>query len=167
YYDRYTEGVIQLVELPPSSGIEAATDLNIGNVKNSGVEVQVGYSTNFGKLGFNASGNFTTVKNRLVKMYQGTPFGGTDARYQEDYSLGYLWGWQAGGIFQNEQEITEWKNTYEDGIGTNNQEPGDMYFLDVYGNPEPGEIVSFEPDGIDRKSTRLNSSHVKISYAVF
>src|SRR3989442_12004692 len=24
-----------------------------------------------------------------------------------------------------------------------------------------------EPDGVDRKSTRLNSSHVRISYAVF
>lgn len=154
YYNRYTEGVIQLVELPPSSGIEAATDLNIGNVRNTGVEVQVGYGTNFGKLGFNVSGNFTTVKNRLITMYQGTPFGGTDARYQEGYSLGYLWGWQAAGIFQNAQEIAEWKNTYEDGIGTNNQEPGDMYFLDVYGNPEPGQIVSPTPDGIVNNNDR-------------
>lgn len=154
YYNRYTEGIIQLVELPPSSGIEAATDLNIGNVKNNGVEVQVGYTGNFGKLGFNASGNFTTVKNRLVSMYQGTPFGGNGDRFQEGYSLGYLWGWQVGGIFQNDQEITDWKNTYEDGIGTNNQEPGDMYFVDVYGSPEPGQLVGPEPDGIVNNNDR-------------
>ena len=29
------------------------------------------------------------------------------------------------------------------------------------------DIVTFDPRGLDRKSTRLNSSHVKISYAVF
>src|SRR5690606_40717109 len=36
------------------------------------------------------------------------------------------------------------------------------------GAPEPGSPrPSFAPPGQDRKSTRLNSSHVKISYAVF
>src|SRR5690349_24767417 len=30
-----------------------------------------------------------------------------------------------------------------------------------------GGAPFFEPDGRDRKSTRLNSSHVEISYAVF
>src|SRR5690606_40606642 len=30
-----------------------------------------------------------------------------------------------------------------------------------------GDAASFDLAGIDRKSTRLNSSHVKISYAVF
>jgi TonB-linked SusC/RagA family outer membrane protein len=154
YYNRYTEGIIQLVQLPPSSGIEAATDLNIGNVRNNGVEVQVGYNTSFGKLGFSVSGNFTSVRNRLVTMYQGTPFGDEGSRYQEGYSLGYLWGWKAGGIFQNDQEITDWKNTYEDGIGTNNQVPGDMYFVDVNGNPEQGQIVNPVPDNLINNNDR-------------
>src|SRR5690606_39918062 len=38
------------------------------------------------------------------------------------------------------------------------------------GNGEPLQIVCGAPNarvGLDRKSTRLNSSHVKISYAVF
>src|SRR5690606_41362126 len=30
-----------------------------------------------------------------------------------------------------------------------------------------GDVVPGTPQGLDRKSTRLNSSHVKISYAVF
>lgn len=154
YYNRYTEGIIQLVQLPPSSGIEAATDLNIGNVRNNGVELQLGYNNTFGRLGFNVSGNFTSVKNRLVTMYQGTPFGDTDARYQEGYSLGYIWGWRAGGVFQNDQEIADWKASYTDNIGTDNQAPGDMWFVDVYGNPDPGQIVNPEPDGIVNNNDR-------------
>jgi hypothetical protein len=87
-------------------------------------------------------------------MYQGTPFGDEGSRYQEGYSLGYLWGWKAGGIFQNDQEITDWKNTYEDGIGTNNQVPGDMYFVDVNGNPEQGQIVNPVPDNLINNNDR-------------
>src|SRR3712207_8305444 len=34
--------------------------------------------------------------------------------------------------------------------------------------PRPGEIAGVDPhQGLDRKSTRLNSSHANISYAVF
>src|SRR5690349_24233585 len=33
--------------------------------------------------------------------------------------------------------------------------------------PGPGQIPPLRPRGTDRKSTRLNSSHVEISYAVF
>src|SRR5690606_41719208 len=35
------------------------------------------------------------------------------------------------------------------------------------GEPVLVALVAFDLDGQDRKSTRLNSSHVKISYAVF
>src|SRR5690554_4670762 len=33
--------------------------------------------------------------------------------------------------------------------------------------PEPWYLVACPPISVDRKSTRLNSSHVRISYAVF
>src|SRR5690554_1315823 len=38
----------------------------------------------------------------------------------------------------------------------------ECYLANSNGAPEPGH-----PLGLDRKSTRLNSSHVRISYAVF
>src|SRR5690606_39547074 len=43
-------------------------------------------------------------------------------------------------------------------------EPADWWSA---GEPEPAPAPEPEPPGQDRKSTRLNSSHVKISYAVF
>src|SRR5436309_11680691 len=39
--------------------------------------------------------------------------------------------------------------------------------LDFEGMMREAEIVRKIADNVDRKSTRLNSSHVKISYAVF
>src|SRR5256885_12136622 len=41
---------------------------------------------------------------------------------------------------------------------------GEIYVSDGYGN---ACVHKFTPDGKDRKSTRLNSSHLVISYAVF
>ena len=156
YYNRYTEGIIQNVSLPPNSGIEVPTDLNIGNVKNNGVEIQLGYNNTFGELGFNISGNITTVKNRVETMYRGTPILGEEdyLRIQENYPIGYLWGYKVGGVFQSAEEIAAWKEVYEDRVGTNNQQPGDMYFVDASGAPEPGQFFNPIPDSIINNNDR-------------
>src|SRR5690606_41976436 len=41
------------------------------------------------------------------------------------------------------------------------------YPFNLSRNPAGTVCVGLDVDGLDRKSTRLNSSHVKISYAVF
>src|SRR3989442_7719240 len=45
------------------------------------------------------------------------------------------------------------------------REPGDG--RSHHGPPRPIAVGGFRGGGTDRKSTRLNSSHVRISYAVF
>src|SRR5690606_41449188 len=37
----------------------------------------------------------------------------------------------------------------------------------MFAEPDSPAVKAMEENGLDRKSTRLNSSHVKISYAVF
>lgn len=155
YYNRFTKGVIQGVQLPPNAGIQSVTKLNIGNVRNSGVELELGYNNTFGDVAFNFSGNFTSVKNRVVEMYQGTPIGGEGFRIQEGYPIGYLWGYKVGGIFQDPDEITDWKTVYEDNVGTNNQQPGDIYYQDVAGQPEPGEFFNPVPDSVVNNNDRI------------
>src|SRR5436309_8526759 len=45
----------------------------------------------------------------------------------------------------------------------------DFFAREIAAKRVPGAVVAIARDGklVDRKSTRLNSSHVKISYAVF
>ncbi|HEX6892809.1 MAG TPA: SusC/RagA family TonB-linked outer membrane protein, partial [Chryseolinea sp.] len=148
YYSRFTEGIIQPVSLPPNTGIESSADLNIANVKNTGIELQLGYSKTVGDVSFNISGNLTTVKNRVVKLYEGTPIYAAGGRVEEGLPMGYIYGYQVGGIFQNAQEVTDWKSVYTDNVGTNAQQPGDMYFQDLRGNPEPGEIYNNVVDSL-------------------
>src|SRR5699024_194034 len=56
---------------------------------------------------------------------------------------------------------------YHQGFSSNVQTPGGEMHLAMAFNPSHLEIVSPVVEGSDRKSTRLNSSHVSISYAVF
>ena len=158
YYNKTTSDIIQSVRLPANTGIQVNTDLNIGKVRNRGIEIQVGYNEKLGPIDFNVSANFTTIKNEVLKLNGGTPLGGELGRIQEGYSMFYLWGYKMGGIFQTQQEIDNWRAKYADlNVGQSKSDPtvgykpkpGDAYFLDVYGNPRPGtkELYSPEPDG--------------------
>jgi hypothetical protein len=108
-----------------------------------------------GELGLNVGGNLTTVKNRVETLYQGTPFGDEDERVQEGYPINYIWGYQVGGVFQNDQEIADWQSVYDDGLGTNNPVPGDMWFQDINGNPDAGEILNPVPDSLVNPNDRI------------
>lgn len=158
YYNKTTFDIIQSVSLPPNTGIEVPADLNIGQVRNTGVEIQVGYNTQLGPVALNAAANLTTVNNKVVKLYGGTPLGGEYGRIEEGYSMFYLWGYKAGGVFQNQAEIDAWRAKYADaniGQSTSNPgggytyAPGDMYFQDIYGDPKDAtERYSKTPDGV-------------------
>lgn len=161
YFNKTTFDIIQNVILPPNTGIQSPADLNVAQVKNSGLEFQVGYNGKLGPVNFNFSSNLTTVKNRVVKLSEGTPLGNENGRVEEGYSLFYLWGYKVGGIFQNQAEIDAWRAKYSDAtIGQTRTsgyayKPGDMYFQDVYGNPKnPKERYSSTPDSIINTNDR-------------
>jgi len=164
YYDKITYGIIQSVPLPPSTGIEAPADLNIGKVKNWGLEFDAGYNAKLGQVAINIGGNLTTVDNKVLELYGGTPLGDEFGRIEEGYSMFYLWGYKSGGIFQSQDEINEWRKTHADkNIGQDftslsngyQYKPGDMYFQDLYGKPtSPKEQHSNSPDSIVDENDR-------------
>ncbi|HZG26264.1 MAG TPA: SusC/RagA family TonB-linked outer membrane protein, partial [Chitinophagaceae bacterium] len=166
YYNKTTFDIIQSVALPPNTGIQSNADLNVATVKNSGVEVQLGYNNKLGPVGVSFSANLTTVKNRVVKLNGGAPIAigngrMEDGRIEEGYSLFYLWGHKVGGIFQTQAEIDAWRAVYSDATigqtrtGGYAYRPGDMYFQDVYGNPRNSkERYSNTPDSIINNNDR-------------
>ena len=150
YYRKFNRDIIQSVPLPPNTGIEFVADLNIATVRNTGVEFEVGYNDRFGQVGFNASANFTTVKNRVVDLFQDQPTTAAGGRVEEGYPIGYLFGYQLGGIFQTQAEIDAWKERNTDiNIGAYEYQPGDAYFVDLFGNPtQPKELRGPRPDSV-------------------
>lgn len=164
YYNKITYGIIQSVSLPPNTGIQDPADLNVAEVRNRGFEVELGYNAKLGPVNFNVAGNITTVSNKVVKLYGGTPLGGEFGRIEEGYSMFYLWGYKVGGIFQTQADIDTWRQSHADvNIGQNSStpsdgyqyKPGDMYFRDVYGNPtDPKQRYSPLPDSLINSNDR-------------
>ncbi len=138
YYHKVTKGIIQSVELTPSTGISERADLNVADVLNSGFEFQVGYSRSFGELTVNGSANFTTVHNEVLKLADHTAL--RDAGLEEGLPIGFIYGYKVGGIFQSQGEIDKWSLANDDKVG-DGEVPGDIYFLDLFGAPTAGSTA--------------------------
>ena len=149
YYYKLTDGLIQESKLPGSVGSQNNPIINVGQVKNSGLELSAGYHGKAGEFNYNVSANLTTVKNEVLSMYDGAPMGGEwGGRIEEGHPLNSLWGYKLGGIFQNDQEVTEYQATTDDRIASS-QHPGDMWFKDINGSPDADHrFYTPGPDGI-------------------
>lgn len=135
YYNKLTEGILQSTQLPSSVGNENNPIFNVASVRNTGWELSLGYNNTIGRdFNFNVSGNITTVNNEVETLYKDQSFGGELARIESGQSLFYLWGYQVGGIFQNQGEIDAYVAKTQDKINGNKFAPGDIYFKDSNGD---------------------------------
>ena len=157
-FDRTTNDILQEVSLPLTVGVNNPF-FNVGSVKNTGVDLMLGYNNRIGQLEFNVSGNISFIKNEVLELYNNQPLstfvfnqdvGGGFGRLEEGRSIGHIWGYVLGGIFQSQGEIDAYfGQTPDETIGdVSFVAPGDMYFLDVQGDPTDAEpFYSTTPDG--------------------
>jgi TonB-linked SusC/RagA family outer membrane protein len=162
YYQRKTDNLILAVPLPPSMGYLNSTVVeNAGGMRNSGFELQLGYNDRQGDFTWNATGNITIIKNKVLRLAPGVSNieAGSDGDFTEGYnvtntapghSVQSFYGWETDGIFQSADEVS--KAPFQ-AAGT---AAGDIKFKDLDGN-----------DTIDlRDRTYLGSFIPKFSYAL-
>ncbi len=115
--------------------------INGGSVKNTGIELNLTWNDVIGKdfaysIGVNGAWNKNKVgaiptEDGIIHGESNQLYDNTDEFYraQNGYAIGYFWGYQTAGIFQNQQQINDWKAA---GNGTlqSNPQPGDVIFVD-------------------------------------
>lgn len=148
YYQRYTDGILQAIDIPLVVGALTQPVVNLANVDNRGFELQVGFQDKIGELGYTASANLTTVRNRVSNLYKGRPSGGNQNRIDEGRPINFLWGYISDGIFQSDGEVQQWLDAYSDPGNEAQKAPGDVRYVDIQGPPsgEDGENAFFSPD---------------------
>ena len=158
-YKRTTDGILQSVPFPISTALLNPL-FNIGQMENKGVDLQMGYQNRVGDFSYGISGNISFLNNEVTALYNDQPLtlgaGGQfaeradDARVEVGRSVGIIWGYKVGGIFQNQQEIDDYFATISDNSVSNTTmvAPGDMYFQDIHGRPVEGA------EGIERFYTQ-------------
>jgi TonB-linked SusC/RagA family outer membrane protein len=150
YFNRVTDDILQTVSIPPSVGT-ASPVFNIGQLVNRGLEVELGYNGQAGAFTYGIAGNISFVSNEVTSLYDGIPLQTDFGRVEEGRSIGHIWGYKMGGIFQTQAEIDAYyAATPDETIGGDAAyvQPGDAYYLDVHGNPtETERFYSKAPDG--------------------
>ncbi len=161
YYHKTTDDVLLGLPVPYVSGYFLPADANIGQIKNSGIELAIGYNNSIGDFNYSVSGNLTTVKNEVTDLGQIpqiiTGIGGAQThRTVVGESLGHFYGYKTDGIYQNQAEVdAALPDAFSSGVA-----PGDIRFVDVngdgkvdaddrtiLGDPFPGFFYGFNLQG--------------------
>ena len=141
YYIKTTKDWLVTAPVPMLVGNSAPT-INGGEVRNSGIEAELAWKKQFGKLNVNASVNGAFNKNEVLdiqnaeKRLQGGDggFGQSGVLYAGvGTSLGVFYGLKTDGIFQTQEEINAYTNA-NGGLIQPKAKPGDIKFIDADGN---------------------------------
>jgi TonB-linked SusC/RagA family outer membrane protein len=160
YYIKNTTGMLIPMPVPATSGIypkvpsnqnqlaQAFPIVNIGEVKNTGLEMELTYRKSEGVFHYSVGGNLAYMKNLVVNLgYQGNsfnsyPFGGsTVIRTEAGHPIGSFYGYVADGIFMDYDEIAQHANQGNQDPYAHNRNlepaphrytaPGDIRFKDL------------------------------------
>lgn len=152
WYNKKTSGILRPVTIPGYVGVAQNPFDNVADMKNTGVELELGYRKNFGKFNFSINANGSTIFNDVSYVAQDTNFisggasfqsMGTVTRIQVGHPFNGFFGYKILGIFQNEQQINDYKNKSGQLIQPDAR-PGDFMWADLNGD---GMITS---DNLDR-----------------
>ncbi len=142
YFDRDNDDVLLPVVLPANTGTRNAQIQNAASINNNGIEFEASYSSNSeNDFNYNIGFNIAAIKNELT--LSPNPLLGpgineentTVNQYVEGNPLGFFFGFQNNGIYQNREEINN-----DPGLQNESQErrddiqPGDFRRVDVNGD---------------------------------
>ncbi|MFT3738423.1 MAG: SusC/RagA family TonB-linked outer membrane protein [Breznakibacter sp.] len=146
YFIKKTKDMIDLMPVASVAGVANAPYANIGDTKNTGFELEAGYSSRIGELGLVVNANFTSLKSEVTSI--------GDQEYIQHSNqirglqmlrstVGQPWHSfclvRTDGIFQSQEEIDGY--TFEGNQIQPNARPGDLKFKDVSG-------ADGKPDGV-------------------
>ncbi|WP_028909478.1 SusC/RagA family TonB-linked outer membrane protein [Prevotella sp. AGR2160] len=138
YYKKTKDWIVQAPVIA-TAGADAPY-INGGDVENKGIEVNFTWNDHIGKaFKYNLGANFAYNKNKVgnVATVDGIIHGSTNVmfnnqhefyRISNGHAMGYFWGYQTAGVFQNQQQINDWIAA-GNGIKSGTQ-PGDAIFVD-------------------------------------
>ena len=154
WYNKTTTGILQDVPIPGYVGASGSPVGNVADMTNTGIDMELGYSKNFGDFGFSINGNLSTLENEVTYLGNDIDFlsGGQTvqastypiSRTQIGQPVNSFYGFVTDGIFQNQAEIQAYTNA-EGGLIQPNARPGDFRWKDTDGD---GAITDADRDFI-------------------
>ena len=111
YYDRKTTDIIMEVPVPTEFALGAYKD-NVGAMRNRGVEMQLGYSNQWGDWKFGVVGNFAYNKNKIENLGGVNRMSDGDFMRQVGSPINSWFVYRTDGFFQSDEEAQAWMDKY-------------------------------------------------------
>lgn len=130
YFNKKTSDLLLQAPVPLSTGFFGLVDVNAGEMKNSGVELDLQYRNRKGAFTYGIAANATFVNNEILALPSGVDYisnGDGNKRISVGESLGYFYGYQTDGLYQTDAEVP----TGEGFVGA---KAGDVKFVDLDGD---------------------------------
>jgi TonB-linked SusC/RagA family outer membrane protein len=140
YFNKLTENILVYNIIPLTyGGTNDGQWINDGKMENKGFELDLSYADNSNDFGYNVALNLTAYKNKLTELnsvpYLGIPsstlhivnFDQEVSRSAMGQPIGSFYGYVANGLFQSEQEVTDYSLQPD-------AQPGDIRFEDTNGD---------------------------------
>lgn len=145
---------------PPTIGAQGSNPspyLNIGKVRNKGLEIELNWQSSKSEFSYNIGGNAAFINNEVVELVDGTflasrLYGRPNQEISRTYvgnPIGTFYGWKTDGLFQTQAEV----DGHADQPGA---QPGDVRFVDT----NDDNVID------DQDRTILGSPHPKMSYGI-
>jgi TonB-dependent starch-binding outer membrane protein SusC len=128
--------------LPDDPGNISLPDYNLGEINNHGIEVELNYQNQAGKVNYSFGVNGTFLHNKVTKLYgnstylASTPYGRENvdiSRTYEGQPIASFYGFRADGLYQSQSDIDKDPNVAND-PNKANIKPGDVRFRDINGD---------------------------------
>lgn len=140
WFKKETSGMIISMPIPNYVGADAPLG-NVGDMDNTGVEVELGYKWNAGPVKMHAKANASYLKNTLRNLGNSSGYleldnmqnTGTITRASNDEPFPYFYGYKTAGIFQTIDEVRSYVNA-DGGMIQPDAVAGDVRFVDVDGD---------------------------------
>ena len=136
YFKKKTNGMLKEMSIPSYLG-ESKPWGNVGDMENSGIEVDLGYKFYSGDWSFRVGANVSYLKNKLIRlgnadgfeMYDNVHQLGNVSRAENGEVYPFFYGYKTAGIFQNQAQVDAHVNGKGEKLQPNAQ-PGDVIFVD-------------------------------------
>ncbi len=109
FYIKKTSDMLVPASWSAQAGLATKPNVNTGDMKNTGIDLSLGYRGKIGEVSYNINGNVSWYKNEVVKLGASDLF--TSSRLTnitittEGQPISMFYGYKVAGIYQNEQDV--------------------------------------------------------------
>lgn len=140
WFNKKTIGILQNPRIPGYVGAISNPAANIADMKNTGVELELGYRKQINDVGISVNGNVSYIKNEVTNLgngidylsggvgFQSTSYPITRTALGQAYNSFY--GFQRLGVFQTQEEIDNYRSSSGQRIQPDAR-PGDFKWADL------------------------------------